>query len=113
MQNTTNEALQVKINQSVAILIDGNNVEMSLQTLVKDKKALVDFCQCIPALQSCHMIIIMRCICCVIGTLRDNICEKQRMSVLILLMSLSATFVSISVKKSKNTRREHCISHGK
>jgi uncharacterized LabA/DUF88 family protein len=44
------EPLPVKINQSVAILIDGNNVEMSLQTLVKDKKALVDFDTLIPKL---------------------------------------------------------------
>ena len=37
------EPLSVKINQTVAILIDGNNIEKSLQTLVKDKNALVDF----------------------------------------------------------------------
>ena len=37
------ETKTVKINQTVAILIDGNNIEMSLQTLVNDKNALVDF----------------------------------------------------------------------
>ncbi len=40
----------VKINQTVAILIDGNNIEMSLQSLVKDKNALVDFDSLIPKL---------------------------------------------------------------
>ena len=40
----------VKINQTVAILIDGNNIEMSLQSLVKDKNALVDFDTLIPKL---------------------------------------------------------------
>lgn len=45
-----NEAINIKINQSVAILIDGNNIEMSLQTLVKDKNALVDFDTLIPKL---------------------------------------------------------------
>ena len=44
------ESLTVKINQSVAILIDGNNIEMSLQNLVKDKKALADFDKLIPKL---------------------------------------------------------------
>ena len=44
------EPKTVKINQTVAILIDGNNIEMSLQTLVKDKNALVDFDTLIPKL---------------------------------------------------------------
>ncbi len=44
------ESNKVKIYQSVAILIDGNNIEMSLQSLVKDKKALVDFDKLIPKL---------------------------------------------------------------
>jgi uncharacterized LabA/DUF88 family protein len=44
------EPTKVKIYQSVAILIDGNNIEMSLQSLVKDKKALVDFDTLIPKL---------------------------------------------------------------
>ena len=38
------ETLDININQSCAILIDGNNIEMSLQALVKKKNALVDFC---------------------------------------------------------------------
>ena len=40
----------VKIHQSVAILIDGNNIEKSLQTLVKDRNALVNFDTLIPRL---------------------------------------------------------------
>ena len=44
------ELKTVKINQTVAVLIDGNNIEMSLQTLVKDKNALVDFDSLIPKL---------------------------------------------------------------
>ena len=44
------ESKTVKINQTVAILIDGNNIEMSLQSLVKDKNALVDFDSLIPKL---------------------------------------------------------------
>ncbi len=42
------ELNNVRINQSVAILIDGNNIEMSLQTLMKDKNALLDFDAFIP-----------------------------------------------------------------
>lgn len=45
-----NESPNVKINQSVAILIDGNNIEMSLQSLVEDKNALLDFDTLIPKL---------------------------------------------------------------
>ncbi len=44
------ESFSVKINQTVAILIDGNNIEKSLQTLVNDKNALVDFDTLIPKL---------------------------------------------------------------
>jgi uncharacterized LabA/DUF88 family protein len=44
------ESTPVKINQTVAILIDGNNIEMSLQTLVNDKNALVDFDTLVPKL---------------------------------------------------------------
>ena len=44
------ELVKVKINQSVAILIDGNNIEKSLQTLVNDKNALADFDTLIPKL---------------------------------------------------------------
>ena len=45
-----NEFPSVRINQSVAILIDGNNIEISLQKLVKDKNALLDFDTIIPKL---------------------------------------------------------------
>ncbi len=44
------ENLNIKINQSVAILVDGNNIEMSLQSLVKDKNALANFDTLIPKL---------------------------------------------------------------
>lgn len=36
------------INQSVAVLIDGNNIEISLQSIIGDKKALLDFDAFIP-----------------------------------------------------------------
>lgn len=42
------EMNNVRINQSVAILIDGNNIEMSLQSLMNDKNALLDFDAFIP-----------------------------------------------------------------
>lgn len=42
------ELNNVRINQSVAILIDGNNIEMSLQSMMKDKSALLDFDAFIP-----------------------------------------------------------------
>lgn len=45
-----NETPIVVINQSVAILIDGNNIEMSLQSLVNDKNALLNFDTLIPKL---------------------------------------------------------------
>ena len=45
-----NDNLNIKINQSVAILVDGNNIELSLQALVKDKNALVNFDTLIPKL---------------------------------------------------------------
>ncbi len=40
----------VAINQSVAILIDGNNIEISLKALVGQKNALIDFDNLIPKL---------------------------------------------------------------
>jgi uncharacterized LabA/DUF88 family protein len=46
MSDTTD----VKINQSVAVLIDGNNIEMSLQSLLNKKNALLDFDVLIPKL---------------------------------------------------------------
>lgn len=44
------EEFQILINQSVAILIDGNNIEISLQSLLKKKNALLDFDILIPTL---------------------------------------------------------------
>jgi len=40
----------VRINQSVAILIDGNNIERGLQKLAKDDNALLDFDKMVPKL---------------------------------------------------------------
>ncbi|NND07150.1 MAG: NYN domain-containing protein [Saprospiraceae bacterium] len=40
----------VVISQTVAILIDGNNIELGLKTLVGDKNALIDFDSLIPKL---------------------------------------------------------------
>ncbi|MBK8505451.1 MAG: NYN domain-containing protein [Saprospiraceae bacterium] len=44
------EEFRILINQSVAILIDGNNIEISLQSLLKKKNALLDFDILIPKL---------------------------------------------------------------
>ncbi|MEM1327086.1 MAG: NYN domain-containing protein [Bacteroidota bacterium] len=44
------EKLNININQSVAILIDGNNIELSLQSLTGKKNALADFDSLIPRL---------------------------------------------------------------
>lgn len=44
------DKIKININQSVAILIDGNNIEISLQSLVGKKNALVDFDSLIPRL---------------------------------------------------------------
>ena len=44
------EEYPIIINQSVAILIDGNNIELSLQSLIKKKNALLDFDILIPKL---------------------------------------------------------------
>ena len=40
----------VIINQSVAILIDGNNIEMSLHSLMNDNMAMINFDVLIPKL---------------------------------------------------------------
>lgn len=40
----------VRINQSVAILIDGNNIERGLQKLANDSQALLDFDKMVPKL---------------------------------------------------------------
>ena len=50
LNNPTSDNLPILINQSVAILIDGNNIEMSLQSLLKKKNALLDFDILIPKL---------------------------------------------------------------
>jgi hypothetical protein len=42
--------VNVRINQSVAILVDGNNIEISLQTLLGESNALLDFDTFIPKL---------------------------------------------------------------
>lgn len=42
--------IDININQSVAILIDGNNIEMSLHKLVGDKNAMINFDTLIPKL---------------------------------------------------------------
>lgn len=44
------ELPDIRINQSVAILIDGNNIEMSLHKLVGDKNAMINFDTLIPKL---------------------------------------------------------------
>lgn len=44
------ETPHVKISQSVGILIDGNNIERSLQSLTKDKNAMLNFDAVIPKL---------------------------------------------------------------
>ena len=41
---------EVIINQSVAILIDGNNIERGLQKLAQDRQALLDFDKMVPKL---------------------------------------------------------------
>jgi len=46
----SDNVVNVNILQNVAVLIDGNNIEMSLQALVNKKNALVDFDMLIPKL---------------------------------------------------------------
>jgi len=41
---------EIKISQTCAILIDGNNIELGLQRLAKDKGALLDFDKFVPIL---------------------------------------------------------------
>ncbi len=41
---------EILINQSVAILCDGNNIERSIHKLSKNKKAMIDFDKLIPKL---------------------------------------------------------------
>mgnify|MGYP000111293023 FL=1 len=42
------EAPNITINQSVAILVDGNNIELSLHSLVGAKNAMINFDTLIP-----------------------------------------------------------------
>jgi len=44
------EIKPVKINQRVAILIDGNNVELSVHTMMRKRNAMINFDQFIPKL---------------------------------------------------------------
>lgn len=44
------EVPEIRINQSVAILVDGNNIELSLHALVGDKHAMINFDTLIPRL---------------------------------------------------------------
>ena len=41
---------QILINQSVAILCDGNNIERSIHKISKNKKAMINFDTLIPKL---------------------------------------------------------------
>ena len=41
---------EIIINQSVAILCDGNNIERSIHEMSKSKKAMINFDQLIPKL---------------------------------------------------------------
>ena len=43
-------SIEIKISQSVAILVDGNNIERSLHELTKDKGTMVNFDTLIPRL---------------------------------------------------------------
>jgi len=40
--------MDVKIDQKVAVLIDGNNIEMSMHTIFKDQSKLVNYDELIP-----------------------------------------------------------------
>ena len=44
------DAPNITINQSVAILVDGNNIELSLHSLVGDKNAMINFDTLVPKL---------------------------------------------------------------
>ncbi len=46
----TEEKIQIKLDQSVAILIDGNNIEMSLHTVSKNTSSMINFDKLVPAL---------------------------------------------------------------
>ena len=42
--------IDIKISQSAAILVDGNNIERSIQELTKNKQSLINFDTLIPKL---------------------------------------------------------------
>ena len=44
------EKINIKLDQSVAILIDGNNIEMSLHTVSKSAASMINFDKLVPAL---------------------------------------------------------------
>ncbi|MFK7931915.1 MAG: NYN domain-containing protein [Saprospiraceae bacterium] len=46
----TENGPNIRIHQSVAILIDGNNIEKSIHTMLRTKKAMLDFDKIIPKL---------------------------------------------------------------
>ena len=50
MSDQTQQSPKVRINQTVAVLIDGNNIEMSLHSLVGDDNAMLNFDTLIPRL---------------------------------------------------------------
>ena len=50
MPPSSNINMNININQSVAILIDGNNIERSLKKLTNNKNSLLDFDKVIPKL---------------------------------------------------------------
>jgi len=49
-QKITNNDRTVTINQNVAVLIDGNNIEKSIHSLLNTKNAMLDFDNIIPKL---------------------------------------------------------------
>ncbi len=53
-QDFISELRQQVINQSVAILCDGNNIERSIHSVSKNKNAMIDFDAVIPKLLNCR-----------------------------------------------------------
>ncbi len=49
-QSLSQTQIKVRINQTVAVLIDGNNIELSLHNLVGDQNAMLNFDTLIPRL---------------------------------------------------------------
>ena len=48
MENS--EEVQIRIDQKVAILIDGNNIERSIHSITKDTGSMLNFDKLIPKL---------------------------------------------------------------